>query len=347
MTERDKRVTDDVMIRFDHVRKVYPNTDRAVIDDLSLDIRTGELVVFVGPSGCGKTTTMRMINRMIQPTAGRIRLDGHDISDSDPVELRRRTGYVIQQVGLLPHLNVRANVGLVPRAMGWKREAISERVDELLALVGLEPAQYRTRYPKQLSGGEQQRVGVARALAADPPVLLMDEPFGAIDPVVRDRLQDQLLDLQREIRKTIVFVTHDIQEAVKMGDRIAIFSREGVVAQYDTPVKILSEPANDFVRSFIGTGAAVRLLRLEQIGDARLERVEADLRADYEAGAAAVVYSDQSLHDALNAMLTHREEIAVVVDRQHAVLGALSWRSVLQRSGPACSSRRGAAEESG
>src|SRR5687767_559994 len=209
------------MIRLDSVSKRFPNGTVAV-RDLSIDVDEGEICVLVGPSGCGKTTTLKMINRLIEPSGGRIFLDGEDVTHANPVALRRRIGYVIQQVGLFPHQTIGTNVGTVPRLLGWGRARVTARVDELLDLVGLEPATYRQRYPAQLSGGQRQRVGVARALAADPPVLLMDEPFGAIDPVTRVRLQDEFLRLHEEVRKTVVFVTHDIEEAVKMGDRIAI-----------------------------------------------------------------------------------------------------------------------------
>ena len=321
------------MIRLDRVSKTYPGSSSPAIEELSLEIAEGEIVVLVGPSGCGKTTTMRMINRLIEPTTGRIILDGRDVTDIDADELRRHIGYVIQQVGLLPHLTVASNVALVPRALGWDKQRIRARVDELLHLVGLEPQTYRSRYPKQLSGGQQQRVGVARALAADPPVMLMDEPFGAIDPIIRDRLQDEFLELQAQIRKTVVFVTHDIQEAVKLGDRIAIFSEYGRIAQYDTPARILAEPGDDFVASFIGSGAAVRLLGLEKVGALPLHPLD-DVRADrHRQGAAAVVHHDQSLHAALDAMLRVHDDVAVVVDEDGRVLGALAWHTVLNHTG--------------
>ncbi|HLR84457.1 MAG TPA: ABC transporter ATP-binding protein [Nocardioidaceae bacterium] len=323
----------DTMIRLDRVTKTYPGVGRPAVEELSLDVRAGEIVVLVGPSGCGKTTTMRMINRMIEPSSGEIYLDGENVTHVNADELRRRIGYVIQQVGLLPHLSVASNVALVPKALGWDKSRIRERVDELLDLVGLDPAQYRNRYPKQLSGGQQQRVGVARALAADPPVMLMDEPFGAIDPIVRDRLQDEFIALQKQIDKTVVFVTHDIQEAVKLGDRIAIFAEGGRLAQYDTPARILPHPADDFVTSFIGAGAAVRLLRLEQAGSLPLREVGPELAAAHQEGDAAVVRGDQSLHAALDAMLQAHDDVAVVVDENGGVLGELTWRTVLERTG--------------
>src|SRR5215471_7416348 len=252
------------MIRLDAVSKRYGKGPPAV-NELSLDIRTGEVCVLVGPSGCGKTTTLKMINRLIEPTSGRIYLDGDEVTHANPVELRRRIGYVIQQVGLFPHLTIGANIGTVPRLLGWKRDRIAARVDELLHLVGLDPADYRDRYPAQLSGGQRQRIGVARALAADPPVLLMDEPFGAIDPVTRARLQDEFLRLQAEVEKTVVFVTHDIEEAVKMGDRIAILDVGGVLEQYAPPAEILGRPASAMVREFVGRDRALKRLRVTPI----------------------------------------------------------------------------------
>jgi osmoprotectant transport system ATP-binding protein len=230
-----------------------------------MDVPTGELVVLVGPSGCGKSTTLKMVNRLIEPTTGRILLQGEDVTHTDPVRLRRRMGYVIQQTGLFPHQDVASNVATVPRMLGWDRKQVRARVRELLDLVGLEPARYADRYPHQLSGGQRQRVGVARALAADPPVLLMDEPFGAVDPIVRDRLQGEFLRLQREVRKTILFVTHDLDEAVRMGDRIAVFRDGGYLEQYDAPSRILGAPATDFVKSFVGADRGLKRLSVTSI----------------------------------------------------------------------------------
>ena len=258
------------MIRLEAVAKRFPNGFVAV-HDLTLEVPEGEISVLVGPSGCGKTTTLKMINRLIEPTGGKIFLAGDDVTDADPVHLRRRIGYVIQQVGLFPHQTIGTNVATVPRLLGWKREKIAARVDELLSLVGLEPKDYRDRYPAQLSGGQRQRVGVARALAADPPVLLMDEPFGAIDPVTRVRLQDEFLRLQDEVRKTIVFVTHDIEEAVKMGDRIAILNVGGVLMQYDTPAEILGNPTSKMVADFVGADRALKRLKVTAIDTKSLE----------------------------------------------------------------------------
>lgn len=260
-----------VRIELDHVSKVYPGAKQPAVDDVSLDIPAGEIVVFVGPSGCGKTTTMRMINRLSEPTSGRILIGDDDALSIAPTELRRSIGYAIQQAGLFPHMTIRQNVALVPGLLKWDRQRIAARVDELLDLVGLEPGQYADRYPRQLSGGQQQRVGVARALAADPPVLLMDEPFGAVDPITRSTLQDELLRLQDELHKTIVFVTHDFGEAVKLGDRIAVLGQQSAVLQYDTPQNILASPADDTVAGFVGSGASLRQLGLLRVKDVALE----------------------------------------------------------------------------
>jgi osmoprotectant transport system ATP-binding protein len=252
------------------VTKRYAGQKAAAVDDVTLEIPAGEIVMLVGPSGCGKTTTMKMINRLIEPTSGTILIGDEDVTKRDADDLRRHIGYVIQGAGLFPHYTVAENIAIVPRLLGWAKDRIAERVDELLDLVNLEPAQYRDRYPRELSGGQQQRVGVARALAADPPVLLMDEPFGAVDPITRQRLQDELLRLQDELRKTIVFVTHDFDEAVKLGDRIAILDVGSRIVQYDTPEAILAAPADDFVAGFIGHGAALKQLTLTRVRDVEL-----------------------------------------------------------------------------
>ncbi len=247
------------MITLERVSKSY-GSGKVAVGDLSLEIGDGELTALVGPSGCGKTTTLRMINRLIEPTSGRILIDGENVLTKDPVTMRRGIGYVIQQGGLFPHRRVFDNVAVVPRLLGWDNARVDRRVNELLELVGLEPGDYGRRYPHELSGGERQRVGVARALGADPPVLLMDEPFGAVDPVTRQRLQNQFLDLQKELKKSIVFVTHDIEEAAKLGDRIAVLSKGGVLEQYDTPAEILGRPSTPFVADFVGTDRGVRRL---------------------------------------------------------------------------------------
>jgi osmoprotectant transport system ATP-binding protein len=257
-------------ILLDGVTKKYLGQAKAAVDDVTLEIPAGEIVMLVGPSGCGKTTTMKMINRLIEPTSGRILIGDEDVTHKNADELRRRIGYVIQGAGLFPHYTVGDNIGLVPNLLKWDKSRTRTRVDELLEMVGLDPSQFRGRYPRQLSGGQQQRVGVARALAADPPVLLMDEPFGAVDPITRQRLQDELLRLQDELRKTIVFVTHDFDEAVKLGDRIAILQEGSEVVQYDTPEQILAAPANDFVEGFVGSGAALKQLTLTRVRDVDL-----------------------------------------------------------------------------
>jgi osmoprotectant transport system ATP-binding protein len=257
-------------IRLEHLTKRFPGQQAPAVDDLSLEIPEGEIVIFVGPSGCGKTTTMKLINRLIEPTSGRIFLDDEDVTRADPDRLRRRIGYVIQQIGLFPHQTIAENIATVPRLLKWDKARIAKRVDELIELVGMDPASYRDRYPKQLSGGQRQRIGVARAMSADPDVMLMDEPFGAIDPITRDRLQNEFLRIQSEVKKTIVFVTHDIDEAIKMGDRIAILREGSQIAQYDTPERILVDPADDFVADFIGRGASLKRLSLSRVRDIEL-----------------------------------------------------------------------------
>jgi osmoprotectant transport system ATP-binding protein len=254
-------------VAFDHVTKRYAGADAPAVTDLTFTIPAGEVCVLVGPSGCGKTTTMKMVNRLIDPTGGRITIDGRDVMEIPAVELRRGIGYVIQHVGLFPHETIASNVATVPRLLGWPAGRVGERVEELLELVGLEPATYRDRYPSELSGGERQRVGVARALAADPPVMLMDEPFGAVDPIRRERLQNEFLRLQQRVRKTIVFVTHDVDEAIKMGDRIAILQRGGILAQVDTPAAILANPASEFVERFVGADRGLKRLSLARVRD--------------------------------------------------------------------------------
>jgi glycine/betaine/L-proline transporter ATP-binding subunit len=258
-------------IRLDGVSKVFADGTVGVAE-LDLTFAAGELTVLVGPSGCGKTTTMKMINRLIEPTTGRILLDGEDVTRADPDQLRRRIGYVIQSIGLFPHQTVRANVGTVPRLLGWDKGRIRERVDELLATVGLDPAAHGDRYPAQLSGGQRQRAGVARALAADPAVLLVDEPFSAVDPVVRERLQSEFLRIQETVRKTIVFVTHDIEEAVRIGDRIAVMSQGGHVEQYASPAELLGRPASEFVADFVGADRGLKRLAVTGIDAADLEQ---------------------------------------------------------------------------
>jgi osmoprotectant transport system ATP-binding protein len=279
-------------IVFDHVTKRYAGRDVAAVDDLSLEIPAGAFCVLVGPSGGGKTTALKMVNRLIPFDSGEIRIDGRNIEEMPLTELRRGIGYVIQQIGLFPHMTIGENIATVPRLLGWTKQRMRERTVELLELVGLEPADAR-RYPSELSGGQRQRVGLARALAADPPVLLMDEPFGALDPITRHRLQTELRRLHREVGKTVIFVTHDIDEAIQMGDRIAILREGGVLAQYDTPDAILAHPADDFVAKFIGEDRALRRLALRTVGDVQLQPGTAATR----------VAADTTVRNAVSLML--------------------------------------------
>jgi osmoprotectant transport system ATP-binding protein len=295
--------TGGARILLDGVSKQYDPKAAPAVDDITLEIAAGEIVMLVGPSGCGKTTTMKMINRLIEPTSGRIFIGDDDVTHRNADELRRHIGYVIQGAGLFPHLTVGDNIAIVPRLLKWDRKRTAGRIDELLELVNLEPGQYRDRYPRELSGGQQQRIGVARALAADPSVLLMDEPFGAVDPITRQRLQDELLRLQDELRKTIVFVTHDFDEAVKLGDKIAILQQGSRIVQYDTPEEILANPADDFVRGFVGHGAALKQLTLTRVRDVELNEA-----------AVARVGGDPA--EAMRkAQAIHREHVIVLDDQ--------------------------------
>ncbi len=303
--------TEDVTISLDGVGKTYPGGTVAV-ESLDLDVPRGALVCLVGPSGCGKSTTLKMVNRLIEPTTGRIVLDGEDVTAIDPVQLRRRMGYVIQQVGLFPHRTIRDNVGTVPEMLGWKKPDTRARSEELMSLVGLDVDVFADRYPHQLSGGQRQRVGVARALAADPPVLLMDEPFGAVDPVVRGRLQDEFRELQQRLGKTIMLVTHDIEEAVRIGDKVAVFAQGGRLAQYDTPAAVLGAPADEFVASFVGADRGLRRLAVTTIDETDLVRVP-------------MVHLDDTLAQARQRMAADDARWAVVLDGQENLRG---WVSV-------------------
>ncbi|MEU4566375.1 ATP-binding cassette domain-containing protein [Micromonospora sp. NPDC023956] len=314
-------------ITLDGIGKRYPGGTEAV-RDLSLEVRAGELVVLIGPSGCGKSTVLRMINRLVEPTSGRVLLGDDDVTRVDPVTLRRRIGYVIQNVGLFPHQTVRTNVGTVPRLLGWSKERSRRRVDELLELVGLDPAQFGGRYPHELSGGQRQRVGVARALAADPVVLLMDEPFSAVDPIVRTRLQEEFLRLQAEVRKTIVLVTHDLDEAVRLGDRIAVLSEGGRLEQYDTPAAVLGGPASDFVRDFVGADRGIRRLAVTPLTRDTLRPLTDTDTADLPR-----IRLGGSAYDALAVLLTSATDRAVVVDDDGPV-GVLSRQHLLDLGRP-------------
>ncbi|GAA4228633.1 osmoprotectant transport system ATP-binding protein [Streptosporangium album] len=315
--------TEGVRIELRGLTKQYPGQDAPAVDDVNLDIPAGELVVFVGPSGCGKTTTMKMINRLVEPTSGEIRIGGKDILSLHPDELRRHIGYAIQQVGLFPHMTIGQNIGLVPKLLGWPAARTAARVEELLSLVNLEPSLFHDRYPRQLSGGQQQRVGVARALAADPPVMLMDEPFGATDPITREHLQKEFVKLQRQLRKTIIFVTHDFEEAIKLGDRIAVLKERSHIAQYDTPANILAQPADAYVAGFIGEDATLKRLALLRVEDLPCAG------PPNGAGLPPVV-AGTSLREALDVMIAHG------TDRCSTPSGVLTYAALCEamRSGP-------------
>jgi osmoprotectant transport system ATP-binding protein len=311
------------VIRLENVTKQFPGGSNAVLD-LSLDIPTGQTCVLIGPSGCGKTTTLRMINRLIDPDRGRILVDGEDTSRTDPAHLRLRMGYVIQQTGLFPHMTVGENVATVPRLWQWDKARIKVRVEELLQLVGLDPGQYRDRYPHQLSGGQRQRVGFARALGADPPILLMDEPFGAVDRITRERLQHEFINIQRSMRKTVVFVTHDIDEAVMVGDRICLMQMQAKIAQYDTPERILTQPASDYVAEFLGRDRLVRRMSVVTIDPSTLEHPAAGA-----ARGEPRVPLKSALTQAFAAALTSPTERVAVFDGENYV-GTFTATSLLE-----------------
>jgi osmoprotectant transport system ATP-binding protein len=309
-------------IVFDHVTKRYGESPKPAVDDLSITIPAGEICVLIGPSGGGKSTAMRMVNRLISITEGDITIDGQSVNALDTVQLRRGIGYVIQQIGLFPHMTIEANVATVPRLLGWDKGRTRERVRELLELVGLEPDEHGRRYPAQLSGGQRQRVGLARAMAADPPLMLMDEPFGAIDPITRERLQNDFLRLHREVRKTVIFVTHDIDEAIKMGDRICLLRQGGKLAQFDTPEAILANPADEFVAEFVGADRGLKRLALRRVSDVEL------LPAGGANGALPSCSPDTTLRDALSTMLTAGASEIAVRDDAGAVQGRLTFDHV-------------------
>jgi osmoprotectant transport system ATP-binding protein len=305
-------------LEFKNVTKRYPGQSDPAVDGLSLHVSAGEVCVLVGPSGCGKSTALRLVNRMIDITDGDVLLDERGVREREPAELRREIGYVIQQIGLFPHLSIGQNIATVPKLLGWDKERTNKRVEELIDLIGL-PSEVRDRYPGQLSGGQRQRVGVARALAADPPLMLMDEPFGAIDPITRERLQDEFLRLQKEIGKTIVFVTHDIDEAIKMGDRIAVLRQGGILAQYATPDELLTNPADDFVAQFVGADRSLKRLSLSTVGE--LDLMPAN---GYDRNGRPELEHTATLRDALAAILSHGGQPLAVVDGQGEVKGLVS-----------------------
>lgn len=313
-------------LSFEGVTKRYSATAPAAVDNLTLDVPPGEVCVIIGPSGCGKTTALRMINRLIEPTAGRITIDGSPVSSLAPATLRRQIGYVIQDVGLLPHLTVSSNVATVPRLLGWEKGRIQARVDEMLTLIGLPPAEFGRRFPAELSGGQRQRVGLARALAADPPVMLMDEPFSAVDPITRMRLQSDFLALQRQVAKTVVFVTHDIDEAVRMADRVAIM-RDGQLVQYATPNTLLAHPADAFVTDFVGADRALKRLGLIRVGDLAIANGTTPSSGFPE------ITAETTVRDALSAVLAAGTDGAVIHRGSHRTV--ISRDELLQAASPA------------
>ncbi|HYF54468.1 MAG TPA: ABC transporter ATP-binding protein [Salinarimonas sp.] len=312
------------MIALEGVSKIYPGLPRPAVDDLTLMVPEGRTCVLIGPSGCGKTTTMRMVNRLIEPTQGRIVVEGEDVTHADPVSLRRRIGYVIQQIGLFPHMTIAQNVATVPELLGWPSARVAARVDEMLALVGLDPGGVRDRYPRHLSGGQRQRVGVARALAADPPVMLMDEPFGAVDPLVRTHLQDEFLSILRRLRKTVILVTHDIDEAIRMGDLVAVL-KDGRLVQCDSPDRLLAVPANAFVADFVGADRALKRLSLVMTGDA--------CEPGTAPAGAPEIAATMSLRDALAILLGTGAETLRVASPDGQAVGIVTLARIRARAG--------------
>ncbi|MEO0988832.1 MAG: betaine/proline/choline family ABC transporter ATP-binding protein [Cyanobacteria bacterium J06639_14] len=308
------------MIRFDSVIKQYPGAPKPAVNELTISVPEGETCVVIGPSGCGKTTAMKMVNRLIEPTSGAIFVGGRNVLKQDITELRRNIGYVIQQIGLFPHFTIRDNIALVPEMLGWSKARRYRRADELLEIVGLDPGQFRDRYPRQLSGGQRQRVGVARALAADPPVMLMDEPFGAIDPITRDRLQNEFLRLQKQLRKTIMFVTHDIDEALKMGTLICILQVGGDLQQIDTPQNILARPANSFVADFVGSDRGLKKLTLVRVSEVMQKNP-------------TVGYYTDTGADLISRMRQHDIESVYIVDDRQKLLGYVTLEEAQAQPG--------------
>lgn len=341
------------------VAKIYPGQKAPAVEGLSLHVPAGEIVMFVGPSGCGKTTSLKMINRLIEPTSGTIEIGGEDIRGKDADDLRRHIGYVIQGGSLFPHMTVADNIAMVPKLLKWNGSDITRRVDELLELVGLDPSKYRDRYPRELSGGQQQRIGVARGLAADPPVVLMDEPFGAVDPITRQRLQDELLSIQEELGKTIVCVTHDIDEAIKLGDRILILQEGAQIAQYDTPEAVLAAPANRFVEDFVGAGSTLKQLSLRRVSEVQLRdattavvgtsSADAIAQAERNGDKAVIVLDDRRRPQAwvwLRELRDHstiqprREDEIICVDRRATLNDALDTMLTSGHGGAVVTGRR-------
>lgn len=311
------------MIRLEGVSKLFDGVARPAVDRLDLTVESGRTCVLIGPSGCGKTTTMRMVNRLIEPTSGRIIVEGEDVTKADPVALRRRIGYVIQQIGLFPHMTIAENVSTVPKLLGWQPERIKARSEEMLTLVGLDPGQFLSRYPRHLSGGQRQRVGVARALAADPPVMLMDEPFGAVDPIVRTKLQEEFVGILRRLNKTVILVTHDIDEAIRMGDVIAIM-RDGKLVQYDTPDRLMAAPADAFVADFVGVDRTLRRLSLVRAANA-VETGDAPADSPRLGGSA-------NLREVLSTLLASGSDEATILDGAGTVLGRITLAAIRARS---------------
>lgn len=303
-------------IVFDAATKTYAGSAEPAVDALSLTVPAGEICVLLGASGCGKTTALTLVNRLTELTSGDIRIDGRSIRDQDVIELRRSIGYVIQQAGLFTHMTIEENIATVPQVLGWKRSRTADRVRELLELVGLPHNEYADRYPAQLSGGQRQRVGIARALAADPPIMLMDEPFGALDPVTREHMQDEFLRLHEQVRKTTLFVSHDIDEAVRMGDRVAILAKGGRLLQYDSPERILREPADDYVARFVGTDRGLKALTLRSLGELKLDPATGDDEASLRTG--------DTLRTALSALLAGGAERLPVADESGKTVGSVT-----------------------
>ena len=320
------------MIRLEQLGKVFPGQTRPAVDGIDLVVGAGETCVLIGPSGCGKTTTLRMVNRLIEPSSGRILLAGADVRQSDPVQLRRGIGYVIQGVGLFPHLTIRDNVATVPRLLGWPATRIADRVDAMLSLVGLDPSEFGDRRPASLSGGQRQRVGVARALAADPPVMLMDEPFGAVDPVVRARLQRDVAAILRQLGKTVIMVTHDIDEAIRMGDRVAIM-HEGRIVQHDRPERLLAAPADAFVADFVGADRGLKRLSLVAASEVASSALPGP--------GAPPIPADSSVQTALAAILAAGSDAAALVGADGIIQGSVTLAAI--RDLAAASGETGAA----